>query len=224
VGWQAFTHELMLQRGKVSPRPLVFAVLTNGERFIQLAHGFGPMALDSDKHPCNGDLGCFIGDQGVTDFQGTQLLQDPTFVTMPNDMTELFITLKTAADGTIKKMGAKEALLPGNPKSPAITVPYFLPLPLGWVQYFMDKRRTGKEAYAYMSKKIKHWAKGNQDLHEGSSMVLTWLRAACTKDPAHPEYSSLHTITDPSLRMPKLQHHGRWRTSMRLYRGRSHVH
>jgi hypothetical protein len=65
------------------------------------------------------------------------------------------------------------------------------------VQYFLEKRRTGKEAYAFISKKIRHWAKGNQDLREGSAIVLTWLRAACTKDPAHPEYSSLDTITRP---------------------------
>lgn len=116
---------------------------------------------------------------------------------MPDDMAEPFITIKTAADGAIKKMGAKDALLPGNQKPPAITVPYFLPIPLGWVPYFMNQCRLGKEAYAYMSKKLQYWAKGNQDLHKGSTMVLTWLRAACTKDTVHPVYSSLDTITWP---------------------------
>jgi hypothetical protein len=48
-----------------------------------------------------------------------------------------------------------------------------------------------------MSKKLRHWAKGNQEMREGSAMVLTWLQAVCTKDPAHPAYSSLDTITWP---------------------------
>ena len=45
AGWKAFTQEIILQCGKANPKPLVFAFLTNGEQFIQLAHGFGPMAL-----------------------------------------------------------------------------------------------------------------------------------------------------------------------------------
>ena len=75
----------------------------------------------------------------VAEFHGTQLLQDPTFVTMPDNMAELFIKIKPAADGAIKKMGNNEDLLTGNPKSPKVTMPYFLPIPLGWVPYFLDK-------------------------------------------------------------------------------------
>jgi hypothetical protein len=63
---------------------------------------------------------------------------------MPADMAEPFITIKMAADGAIKKMGAKDTLLAGNQKSAAITVPYFLPLPLGWVPYFMNQPRPEK--------------------------------------------------------------------------------
>jgi hypothetical protein len=99
------------------------------------------MALDSDEHPYNGNLGCFIGDCWVTEIQGAHILQDPTCVTMPADMAEPFISIKTASDGTIKKMGENDTLLlAGNPKLATVTVPYFLPLPLGWVHYFMKQR------------------------------------------------------------------------------------
>jgi hypothetical protein len=82
AGWTLFQHDLMLQCGKANPKPLVFALLTNGDKFIQVAHGFGAMALDSDEHPYNGNLGCFIGDCWVTEIQGAHILQDPTCVTI----------------------------------------------------------------------------------------------------------------------------------------------
>ena len=138
----------MLQCGKANPKPLVFALLTNGDKFIQVAHGFGTMALDSDEHHYNRNLGCFIGACWVMEIQVAHVLQDPTFVTMPADMAEPFISIKMASDGIIKKMGENDTLRAGNPKSATVTILYFLPLPLGWVHYFMKQRRSGKEAYA----------------------------------------------------------------------------
>lgn len=45
AGWNAFTHELILQCSKADSKPLVFAFFTSGEQFIQLVHGFGPHGL-----------------------------------------------------------------------------------------------------------------------------------------------------------------------------------
>lgn len=142
AGWNAFTHELILQCSKANPKPLVFAFFTSGEQFIQLVHGFGPMALELDDHPCNGDIGCFVRDRQVTEFHGAQLLQEPTFIAMPNDKSNIhYVKIKSAADaGAIKKMGPKDELFTGSVKSTEVTVPYFLPIPLGWVPYFLEKQ------------------------------------------------------------------------------------
>jgi hypothetical protein len=176
AGWTPFQHDLMLQRGKANPKPLVFALLTNGDKFIQVAHGFGAMALDSDEHPYNGDLGCFIGDRWVTEIQGAHILQDPTFVTMPADMTEPFISIKTASNGTIKKMGENDTLLAGNPKSATASHRTILPpSTFGMGTLLHEATPIGQRGIRIMSKKLRHWAKGNQEMREGSTMVLTWL-------------------------------------------------
>lgn len=106
----------MIKHGKVNPKPLVFVFLTNGEQFIQLAHGFGPMALESDDHPCNGDLGCFISER----LMGHGIPWCPTTAGThlhyhTADMAEPFITIRTAADGAIKN-GCHRGSPSGQPK------------------------------------------------------------------------------------------------------------
>jgi hypothetical protein len=56
-GWEAFTRELLLDQSKANPKPLVFAILTNADTCIQMAHGFGLLELEANEHPCNGLLG-----------------------------------------------------------------------------------------------------------------------------------------------------------------------
>jgi hypothetical protein len=200
AGWAGFTRELLVERSKANPKPLVFAMLTNGEHHIQLAHGFGILALESDQHPSNGLTGCFVGDRVITEFQGETIVQEPQFVTlMHTDMIEGF-TAKPAADGAIKKLGRNGGLLKGNPKASSTVVPAFFPLPLAWVPYFLEKSRSNTEAYCYMSKKLASWQRGTAELRECGTSVLDWFRAACTRDPASPDYS----ITDLSTRpLPK---------------------
>lgn len=72
VGWENFTQELLLECSKANPKPIsTFAiVLTNGDKFIQVAHGFGLLTMDSDDNPSNRMIGCSLGDQVVTEFQG----------------------------------------------------------------------------------------------------------------------------------------------------------
>jgi hypothetical protein len=145
-GWEGFTRELLVERSKANPKPLVFAMLTNGDLGIQLAHGFGILALESDQHPSNGLIGCFIGDRVITNFQGETIVQEPQFVTlMHTDMIE-GITTKPAADGAIKKLGMNGGLLKGSPKASSTVVPAFFPLPLTWVPYFLEKNRSNTEA------------------------------------------------------------------------------
>jgi hypothetical protein len=61
---------------------------------------------------------------------------------MPNDKSNIhYVKIKSAADaGAIKKMGPKDELFTGSVKSTEVTVPYFLPIPLGWVPYFLEKQ------------------------------------------------------------------------------------
>jgi hypothetical protein len=83
---------------------------------------------------------------------------------MHTDMIE-GITTKPAADGAIKKVGMNGGLLKGSPKASSTLVPAFLPLPLAWVPYFLEKSRSITEAYCHMSKKLASWQKGMAELH-----------------------------------------------------------
>jgi hypothetical protein len=207
AGWEGFTRELLVERSKANPKPLVFAVITNGDQCIQLAHGFGILALESDQHPSNGLIGCFVGDRVITEFQGETIIQEPQFVTLMDTDMISGITTKPAADGAIKKLGMSGGLLKGSPKASQTEVPAFLPLPLAWVPYFLEKSRSNTEAYCYMSKKLAYWQKGTVELRECGTGVLDWFRAACTLDPVSPDYS----ITDLSTRpLPKDNETTQW--------------
>jgi hypothetical protein len=207
AGWEGFTRELLVERSKANPKPLVFAMLTNGEYCIQMAHGFGILALESDHHPSNGLIGCFVGDRVITDFQGETIIQEPQFVTLMHTDTIEGITTKPAADGTIKKVGMNGGLLKGSPKASPTVVPAFFPLPLAWVPYFLEKTRTNTEAYCHMSKKLASWQKGTTELRECSTSILEWFRSACTLDPASPDYSVVDLSTRP---LPKDNETTQW--------------
>jgi hypothetical protein len=91
-----------------------------------------------------------------------------------------------------------------------VLVPLFLPLPLPWVQYFLSKRRTNREAYGYWAKHMAKWTEAGT-VKEAATTALGWLRAACTLDPAHPQYSILDvsksdTPTDRELLQRTMAH------------------
>jgi hypothetical protein len=119
----------------------VFAMLTNGNPCIQMAHGFGIIALESEEHPSNGLIGCFVGDRVITEFQEATILQEPQFVTLMDSDTITGITTKTAADGAIKKLGVTGGLLKGNPKASPTVVPAFFPF--HWHGYRTSWNETG---------------------------------------------------------------------------------
>jgi hypothetical protein len=207
AGWEDFTRELLWERSKANPKPLVFAMLTNGESRIQLAHGFGILALDTEQHPSNGLIGCFLGDRIITEFNGETIIQEPQFVTLMDKEMITGITTKSAVDGAIKKLGTNGGILKGNPKASTAVVPAFFPLPLAWVPYFLEKDRSNTEAYCQLSKKLTSWQKGTTKLREYSNGILEWFRAACTLDLMSPDYS----ITDLSTRpLPKDMETTQW--------------
>jgi hypothetical protein len=211
AGWEVFTRELLVERSRAHPKPLVFAMLTNGVPCIQVAHGFGMLALESEQHPCNDLIGCFVGDRIIMEFQGETILQEPQFVTLMDPEAIAGITTRTAADGAIKKLGMTGGLLKGNPRASATVVPAFLPLPLAWVPYFLERQRSNTEAYCHISKKLASWQKGTSELRECSNGILEWFRAACTLDPTAPTTASWTSAPGPFPRTLK-PHNGPWPT------------
>jgi hypothetical protein len=197
-GWTDFTRELVKERSRANPKPLAFAILTQANPHIQIAHGFAQMAMEQDSHPCHGVLGFFLGDRIVTVFQNEAILQDPPFVTMPETLQTEF-RVKPATEGAVKKM-AQGGLAKGSPKTPEAVVPFCLPLPLSWVLYFLVKPRSTREAYYYMKKKLAKWTTGSIDLQATCSEVMTWFRAACTIDPDNQGFSIMDADTLPVAR------------------------
>jgi hypothetical protein len=62
AGWNTFTRDILLQQSRLNPKPLAFAIMANGEPFIQVAPVFGQLALESEGHPSDGLLGFLMGD------------------------------------------------------------------------------------------------------------------------------------------------------------------
>ena len=88
-GWEAFSKAILRDRNRVNPAPLVFAVMANGEPFIQVAHTFGHMAPEDKTRPYDGSFGCFLGDRTVVDFQGETIIQEPAFSTKLCDLSSI---------------------------------------------------------------------------------------------------------------------------------------
>jgi hypothetical protein len=124
-----------------------------------------------------------------------KVLQDPLFVTVLENIEMTGLHIKPAMDGAIKKMDLG-GLSKGNPKVAEAVVPFCLPLPLSWVPYFLEARRSNQEAY-YAQKKMAKWINGSSELWDMSNEVLTWFWAVCMIDPNNPIFSHLDVETRP---------------------------
>jgi hypothetical protein len=186
-GWEVFTRDLLRDRSRAKLTPLVFAIMTNGEPFIQVAHCFGQMALEMEDHSFDGVLGCFLGDRTIMSFSGNLVIQEPDFVALRDTTAIRGISTKPAADGAIRRIGASGDFVKGNARADEVDLPLCLPLPLTWVPYFLEKRRTNNEAYVHMSEHMDMW-EGSKAM---GAMVRGWFRAACTRHPSSPDYSIL---------------------------------
>lgn len=140
AGWGDFTRELLWERSKANPKPLVFAVITQrrnlhsaGPRFWHHSIGYGSTPK---QWPARG----FLGDRVITEFQGKTIIQEPQFVMLLDKELITGVPTKSVADGAIKKLGKNGGLLKGSPKASSALVPIVLPLPLAWVPYFLEKK------------------------------------------------------------------------------------
>jgi hypothetical protein len=126
-------------------------------------------------HPCDGLLGCFLGNRTI---QG-----EPAFTRLRDLLAIRGIRTQPAVDRVIKNMDSAVAgVITGSPKASVVLVPLlFLPLPLTGVPYFLTKRHsTNREAYIYiMAKHMAKWTEAGM-VKEAATTVLGWLRAACT--------------------------------------------
>jgi hypothetical protein len=104
----------MLDHSRPNPKPLVFAIMANKSPVVQVVHGFGQMMLEDDSHPCDGTLGCFIGDRSIMEFNGDTVIQDPEFTTFRENNIIEAVDLKLASDGRIKRMGPVTAFIKGS--------------------------------------------------------------------------------------------------------------
>jgi hypothetical protein len=193
-GWEAFSQATLRDRNRVNPAPLVFAVVANGEPFIQVAHAFGHLAPEDETHPCDGLFGCFLGDRTFVDFQGETVIHEPVFTTLHDLSSISGIRTQPATVKAIKGMDPAGAVINGSPKASSVLVPLFLPLPLPWVPYFLSKRRTNREAYFHLAKHMAKWTEAGT-VKVAATTTLGWLRAACTLDPLNPQYSILDVST-----------------------------
>ena len=144
-GWDTFTREILIQRSRVNPKPLAFLMMVNGETEVQVAHGFGQLALESEGHQSDGVLGCFLGDRTIaTTIDGETICRDPDFITFRDETFIGQVPVKPAAESSIKKMD-DATFISGNARGNEVFVPRCLPLPLAWLPYFMEKPRSNKE-------------------------------------------------------------------------------
>lgn len=81
-GHDMFTRDLLWDRSRVKPKPVAFAVMANGEAIVQVAHGFGHLALEQEGHPSEGLFGCFLGDRTVL------TLNDETSISHVHDIIQ----------------------------------------------------------------------------------------------------------------------------------------
>ena len=191
VGWEPFRQAVMKERNRVNGKPLAFAMLTNGNHVIEIAHGLGEMTMELEEHPCEGIFGCFVGDRTATTLEGEAIIQEPPFVEITELANPPTILTKTAMEAAIK---ATEKFAASG-KTDKLRVPFLLPLPLTWVPYFLKKPRTNKEAQAYMTKVIAKWKDKDDDTKEGAMGVRGWFRAACTRDTNDESFSCVDIST-----------------------------
>jgi hypothetical protein len=150
----AFSRNLLRDGSHAKAKPLAFAVMVNGEPFVQIAHGFGQLALEMEDHAFDGVLGCFLGDRIIMSFQGNTVIhQEPDFVVLRNPNSLRCISTTTAADGAIWRLQVGD-FVSKNVRGDVVDLPLCLPLLLSWVPYFLEKRRMNHEAYIYISEKM----------------------------------------------------------------------
>jgi hypothetical protein len=201
-GWEAFSIDLLRYGTRANLKPLVFAMVTNGDPVIHIAHGFGQLNLDTVGHRLNGKLGCFLGDRTALTLNGETVIQDPDFVLLRDPLALRGVEIKPAADGAIKKMNDNGEFIKGTARV-EVNMPSCLPLPLTWVPYFLEQKRTNKEAYLYMSKKMAKWS-GQDDIRLS---VVGWFRAACTYDTNSQDISIIDVNT---YSLPREQETAQW--------------
>jgi hypothetical protein len=107
-GLDMFSCDLLRDQSHAKAKPLAFAIMVNGEPFVQIAHGFGQMALEMEAHAFNGMLGCFLGNRIIMSFQGNTVIQEPDFVALRNPNSLQCISTKTAADSAIWRIQVGE--------------------------------------------------------------------------------------------------------------------
>jgi hypothetical protein len=164
-------RELVRESRRPNKKPLAFAMIANGEPFVQIIHGFAEMTMETDTHPCDGLLGGFIGDRMVIALEGAQVVHEPPFVMICEDTFIHSVKVRPASDSAIKKMKANERLLPPGRTTAEQELPGIMPLPLlPWIPYFLEQRRSTVEAYIYMRKKL---AKGKDDGDDDIKLFYT---------------------------------------------------
>jgi hypothetical protein len=191
-GWDTFTREILIQRSRLKPKPLAFLMMVNGEAEVQVTHGFGQLALESKRHPLDAVLGCFLGDcTTATTIDGETIFRDPDFNVFRDETFVAQVPVKLAADSSIKKMD-DDTFINGNARGNAVFVPRYLPLPLAWLPYFMEKPRSHKEASPYMMKQLAKIQSPVAGVAKTIAQVLNWFKAACTRLLESPTYSILN--------------------------------
>jgi hypothetical protein len=183
-GLDAFSCDFLHDQSRVNAKPLAFAVMVNGEPFVQIAPGFRQLALVMEDHVFDGVLGCFQGDIIIMSFQGNTVIQEPDFVALRNPNSLRCISTKTAADSAIWRIQMGD-FVSKNVRGDVVDLPLCLPLPLLWVPYFLEKRRANHKAYIHISKHMELWEGSDAT----STMVLGWFHAACTRHTSSLDYS-----------------------------------
>jgi hypothetical protein len=137
--------------------------------------------LESEGHPSDGVLGCFLGDPTTaTTIDGETIFWDPDFITFWDEKFVGQVPVKPAADSSIKKMD-DATFINGNARSDEVFVPPCLPLPLAWHPYFMEKPRSHKEGSLYMTKQLAKIHNPDAAVAKTIALVLNWFKAACTR-------------------------------------------
>jgi hypothetical protein len=104
-GLDEFSHNLLRDRSHAKAKPLAFAGMVNGEPFVQIAHGFRQLALETEDHMFDGVFGCFLGDRIIMSFQGNTAIQEPDFVALRKPKSLRGISTKRAAHSAIQRIG-----------------------------------------------------------------------------------------------------------------------
>jgi hypothetical protein len=174
-------------------------MMVNGETEVQVAHGFGQLALESKGHQLDGVLGCFLGDRTIaTTIDGETICRDPDFITFRDETFIGQVPVKLAAESSIKKMD-DATFISGNARGNEVFVPRYLPLPLAWLPYFMEKPRSHKEGSLYRTKQLGKISNPDEAMSKNIALVLNWFKAACTRSLDSPTVSILNVS---SKRLP----------------------